>query len=69
MERTIKINTEYIRLDNLMKLSGTVQTGGEAKIKIQGGNVKVNGETCLMRGKKMRSGDSFTYEGKEIHVE
>ncbi len=53
---------EYIRLDDLLKNVGVVNTGGHAKIIIQDGEVKVNGEVCTMRGKKMRSGDSAEYE-------
>ena len=48
----IHIETEFIRLDAAMKLSGLVDTGGQAKALIQGGEVLVNGEPCLMRGKK-----------------
>lgn len=56
-ERKIPIQTEYIRLDALLKLAGAFETGGQAKIAIQGGDVLVNGEVCTMRGKKMRPGD------------
>lgn len=48
---------EYIRLDNLLKYAGAAETGGHAKVMIQSGEVKVNGEVCTMRGKKMRAGD------------
>ena len=53
---------DYIRLDDLLKNVGVVNTGGHAKIIIQEGEVKVNGETCTMRGKKLRQGDSAEYE-------
>ncbi len=53
---------DYIRLDDLLKNVAAVQTGGHAKIVIQEGEVKVNGEVCTMRGKKMRSGDSAEFE-------
>ncbi len=53
---------EYIRLDDLLKNVGVVNTGGHAKIIIQDGEVKVNGEICTMRGKKMRSGDSAEFD-------
>lgn len=66
--KEIKINEEYIRLDSLMKLSDCVVTGGHAKMVIQNGQVKVNGEVCLMRGKKMRNGDFFEYENQRIVV-
>lgn len=57
----ILINTEFIRLDSLLKLGGAVETGGQAKIVIQGGQVLVNDEVCTMRGKKMREGDKAQY--------
>ncbi len=53
---------DYIRLDDLLKNVGVVNTGGHAKIIIQDGEVKVNGEICTMRGKKLRQGDSAEYE-------
>ena len=53
----IAIDTEYIRLDALLKLGGGAVTGGQAKLLIQGGKVRVNGELCTMRGKKLRPGD------------
>lgn len=53
----VKITTEFIRLDALLKMAHLVGSGGEAKIRIQQGEVKVNGEVCTMRGKKMRPGD------------
>lgn len=53
---------EYIRLDDLLKNVGLVNTGGHAKIIIQDGEVKVNGEVCTMRGKKLRKGDCAEYE-------
>lgn len=66
---TIRIETEFIRLDALLKLSGVVDTGGQAKFIIQSGEVSVNGEPCLMRGKKLRSGDAVEYAGKRFQVE
>ena len=54
----IQIDTEFIRLDSLLKLSGGAVTGGQAKVAIQDGQVLVNGEVCTMRGKKMRPGDT-----------
>ena len=53
----VAIRDEYIKLDSFLKFSGAVMTGGEAKEIIQSGKVKVNGEVCTMRGKKMRPGD------------
>ena len=59
MRKTEKIfiDTEYIKLDNLLKLSGAFQTGGQAKLMVQNGAVKLNGEICTMRNRKIRSGD------------
>ena len=65
---SIEISTEFIRLDALLKLPGLVDTGGQAKFVIQNGEVSVNGETCTMRGKKLRSGDTASYAGKEFAV-
>ena len=67
MER-ITINEEYIRLDNLMKFSGLCDTGGRAKYLIQNGEVKLNGEVCTMRGKKIRGGDKVEYQGRTVEV-
>ena len=53
----VSIRTEFIKLDSLLKYAGLTDTGGFAKELIQGGQVKVNGEICTMRGKKLRSGD------------
>ena len=64
----IAIRDEYIKLDSFLKFSGAVMTGGEAKELIQGGKVKVNGETCEMRGKKMRPGDVAEVYGKSYMV-
>lgn len=63
MEQMIEINTEFIRLDAMMKLGGAFDTGGQAKFVIQNGEVLVNGEICTMRGKKMRDGDFAVYNG------
>lgn len=60
--KEVKISTEFIRLDAALKLSNAVTTGGAAKMLIQDGLVKVNGETCLSRGKKLRENDSFEFE-------
>lgn len=64
----ISITTEFIKLDALLKFSGLVYTGGEAKILIQEGQVLVNGEVCTMRGKKIRSGDIVSVDGEEVTV-
>ena len=62
---TITISTEFIRLQDLMKLGNLVGSGGEAKVRIQEGEVKVGGETCLQRGKKIRPGDVISFRGRD----
>ena len=59
----IKIHTEFIKLQDLMKFAGAVETGGDAKRIIGEGRVTVNGEVCLMRGKKLRPGDRCAIDG------
>ena len=61
---TITITTEFIRLQDLMKLANKVSSGGEAKQLIQDGQVLVNGETCLQRGRKLRPGDTVTFRNR-----
>ena len=58
----VQITTENIRLDSALKLSNAVSTGGQAKWIIQDELVKVNGEVCTSRGKKLFPGDNFEYE-------
>lgn len=65
---TIKINTEFIKLDALLKFASLVSSGGEAKAIIQDGQVLVNGEVCTMRGKKIREGDIVSVGGDEVKV-
>ena len=67
--KTIYIKEEFIRLDAALKLAGFVSTGGHAKVVIQGGEVTVNGEICEMRGKKLRKGDTASYDGQDLLVE
>lgn len=64
----LRIHTEYIKLDALLKFAGLCETGGEAKELIQGGQVKVNGEICTMRGKKCRAGDTVELDGRTVQV-
>lgn len=64
----ILIHTEFIKLDSLLKLAGLVETGGEAKLLIQNGQVEVNGEVCTMRGKKLLPGDSVTLDGRTVAI-
>ncbi len=59
----LAITTEYIKLESAMKLANIVPSGGSAKNEIQEGYVTVNGEICTMRGKKLRPGDKFSFDG------
>lgn len=65
---TISIRTEWIKLDQLLKFSGAVDTGGHGKELIVSGKVLVNGEVCLQRGKKIRPGDVVCANGEEFEV-
>ena len=67
-DNTIKINTEFIKLQDLLKLSGLCETGGQATVYIQNGEVFVNDEICTMRGKKMRNGDRARLGNEEVKV-
>ena len=66
--KVIHIETEYIKLQDLLKFAAAVSTGGEAKILIQEGDVTVNGEVCTMRGKKCRPGDTVELDGQTIEI-
>ncbi|MBO5106711.1 MAG: RNA-binding S4 domain-containing protein [Clostridia bacterium] len=59
----VKITTDFIKLDSFLKLASAVSTGGHAKMVITGGEVKVNGQVCLMRGKKLYKDDTIEFEG------
>ena len=61
---TVNIRTEFIKLQDLLKFAGAVETGGDAKLIIQEGRVTVNGESCAMRGKKLRPGDRAVIDGE-----
>ena len=63
-ETAVTITTEFIKLDALLKFAALVETGGEAKVLIQEGQVLVNGEVCTMRGKKLRPGDRAEVAGR-----
>ncbi len=65
----LPIVTDFIRLDSALKLANAVSSGGEAKTVVLNSLVKVNGETCLQRGKKLREGDSFEFSGVIYEVE
>lgn len=64
----IEINTEIIKLDAFLKWSGIASLGSEAKIYIQEGLIKVNGEICLQRGKKLKAGDIIEFEDEKFEI-
>ena len=64
----ITIDTDFIKLDSLLKFAAAVGTGGEAKQAIAEGLVKVNGEVCTMRGKKLRPGDRVYFQNMEYEI-
>ena len=66
--KTITITTEFIKLQDLLKFANLVSSGGEAKERVQSGEVTVNGEVCTMRGKKIRPGDTVSFAGQELTV-
>ena len=66
--RQVKISTEFIKLEAPLKFEGMAETGGDAKERIQAGEVTVNGEVCTMRGKKLRPGDKAALDGVELEV-
>ena len=65
----LSIQTEFIKLQDAMKLANVVMSGGEAKVLIQDGQVLGNGETCLMRGKKPRPGDTFSFGNVNYRIQ
>ena len=64
----IAIESEFIKLDSLLKFAALVGTGGEAKYVIAEGMVRVNGEICTMRGKKLRPGDTVSFADTELEI-
>ena len=64
----VTITGEFIKLDALLKFANLVSSGGEAKIRIAAGEVRVNGEVCTMRGKKLRSGDQVELDGRTVGI-
>jgi len=64
----VVISTEFIKLQDAMKYANIVYSGGEAKVLILDEQVQVNGETCTMRGKKLRPGDKFEFQGQSYLV-
>lgn len=67
--KKISVKEDFIRLDSAMKLASLVSTGGHAKIVIQNGEVKVNGEICTQRGKKLHSGEKVEYNSNGFVIE
>ena len=65
---SVPISTEFIKLESFLKLANAVESGGMAKNFIQNGEVAVNDEVCLMRGKKLRPGDTVRFDGAEYLV-
>lgn len=65
---SVPITTEFIKLESFLKLANAAGSGGMAKNFIQNGEVEVNGETCTMRGKKLRPGDSVRFNGAEYLI-
>ncbi len=64
----ISIETEFIKLDALLKYAALVSSGGEAKAAVQEGLVSVNGQACTQRGKKLRPGDRVSFGGKTVEI-
>ncbi len=66
--KQVKIDTDFIKLDAFLKLCGAVMTGGHAKSVILDGEVFVNGEQCIVRGKKLHRGDKVKFDGTQFEV-
>ena len=66
--KNLTIKEEFIKLDAALKLAGFVATGGHAKMEIQDGLVKVNGEVCLQRGKKLHLGETAEFDGNTLVI-
>lgn len=64
----IEITSEFIKLDSFLKFAAATASGGESKMVIADGMVKVNGEVCTMRGKKLYPGDKVSFENFEFEV-
>ncbi len=67
-EESLPITTPFIKLESALKLAGIAQTGGQAKMMIQNGEISVNGEACYQRGKKLKNGDVFSTAKEKITV-
>jgi ribosome-associated protein len=65
---TIRKGDEFIKLGQLLKAEGLVDTGADAKFVIEEGQTSVNGEVCTMRGRKIKDGDEVSFRGETIRV-
>ena len=66
--KDISITDEFIKLEQALKLTGEFSAGSDAKYAVKDGKVKVNGETELRRGRKLRPGDTFSFEGNDYRI-
>lgn len=66
--QNIKIDTEFIKLDQFLKMVNIAGSGGQAKIMVISGDVKVNGEIEMQRGKKLRSKDIIEVDGEKFQI-
>lgn len=66
---TLRLKDEFIKLGQALKAAGLVESGVDAKLVIQDGLVKVNGEIDERRGRKLYAGDIVEFEGKQIKIE
>lgn len=66
--QTLRLREDYIKLGQALKAAGLVDSGAEAKFSVQGGEVKVNGQTETQRGKKLVAGDKVEFQGKTIQI-
>lgn len=67
-QKEVTIHTDFIKLEALLKFAGVTTTGGEAKERIQAGEVRVNGQICTQRGKKLQRGDRVTLGNLELQI-
>lgn len=67
-QKEVTIHTDFIKLEALLKFAGVTTTGGEAKERIQAGEVQVNGQICTQRGKKLQQGDQVILGNLELQI-
>ncbi len=68
MKKNVKIKTDYIKLDQLLKYASIVQTGGQAKLLIKNGQIKVNNEVVFQRGRKIHKGDKIIIDDEDLII-